>query len=259
LKFEKLLIIPDRGEIDKYEALACKENLGFEYNDFFMPTVLENRDEVEKVVNIYKESRELPRYTTSHGAFLDVTVFSDDPLIAKVSDYRVEQSIDIARKLGSEKVIFHTNYVANFTLPSYRRDWVERNAEYWNKKLDKYKDIQICIENMFDDTPELLSRLGEKMKNREGFGICFDYAHAHVFGHEKDILSWVEALAPYTKHIHINDNDFKNDLHMAVGEGKIDWNRFKACYDKYFAGASVLIEVKGFDRIMSSLDFLREL
>lgn len=259
MKFEKLLIIPQADKLDEYGKIAFDEELGFEYNDFFLPAVLDDEAQIKKITNIYKNSRCLPEYTTIHGAFLDVTIFSDDPLIVKASDYRVEQSIAIAREMGSKKIVFHTNYVANFKLPSYRDGWVERNAEYWNKKLDKYKDIQICIENMFDDSPELLARLGEAMKDREGFGICFDYAHAHVFGREKDIRYWVESLAPYVKHIHINDNDFTNDLHLAVGAGKIDWNCFKTSYEKYFPKASVLIEVNGIERITSSLDFLRKL
>ena len=63
-------------------------------------------------------------------------------------------------------------------------------------------------------------------------------------------------LAPYVKHIHINDNDFRQDLHLAVGDGDIDWARFKIYYETYFPEATVLIEVTGMDKITRSLEYL---
>lgn len=58
------------------------------------------------------------------------------------------------------------------------------------------------------------------------------------------------------RHLHINDNDFKQDLHLAVGDGKTDWKRFRQHYETYFSKASVLIEVKGLEKIEKSLDYL---
>ena len=259
MNIDKLLIIPDRTDLTGYCELADKYELGFEYNDFFAPAVLSDEDRLAEIQNIYLGCHELPDYCTSHGAFLDVTVFSDDPLIREASDLRVNQSLEIAEKVGAKGVIFHTNYIANFKLDSYREGFVRRNTEYWSRKLKEHKNLNIYIENMFDDDPELLAGLAAGLADNENFGVCFDYAHAHVFGNPEDIDRWVKSLAPYVKHIHINDNDFCQDMHLAVGDGKIDWKRFKAYYEEYFSRASVLIEVNGLDKIRRSLEFLREL
>ena len=194
-----------------------------------------------------------------HGAFLDVTVFSDDPRIREVSDLRVTQSLEIAKKLNSKAVIFHTNYVPNFRLDSYMESWVEKNAEYWGNKLKENPMLDIYIENMFDMDCNMLAGLAEKMKAYSNFGVCFDYAHAHVFGDENDIDEWVKKLAPYVKHIHINDNDFTSDLHLALGDGRIDWHQFKYYYDRYLSGASVLLEVTGIEKAKKSLDYIARL
>ena len=61
------------------------------------------------------------------------------------------------------------------------------------------------------------------------------------------------------KHLHINDNDFGQDLHLSVGDGKIDWKMFKIYYEIYFPEATVLIEVNGMEKIRKSLDFLESL
>ncbi len=253
---KKFLIIPNATRIDGYLELAEKYGLGFEYNDFFLPGVLDDEEALEAGKKLYGSLPKLPDYCTMHGAFLDVTVFSDDRLIREASDYRVEQSLSIAEEMGVKGVVFHTNYIANFRTESYRTQFVKKNAEYWGRKADEHKNLNIYIENMFDDTPELLAQLAVALSDKENVGVCFDYAHAHVFGNPDDIEKWVESLAPYIRHVHINDNDFKQDLHLAVGDGRIDWKKFKYFYENYFPEATVLIEVSGMDKIKKSLDFL---
>lgn len=259
MKIKKLLIIPNITQIEEYLELAEKYNLGFEYNDFFLPQFLDDKDALDERKKLYGSLTNLPDYCTMHGVFLDVTVFSDDRLIREASDYRVEQSLAIAEEMGVKGVVFHTNYIANFRTETYRKQFVKKNAEYWGRKADEHKNLNIYIENMFDDTPELLAQLAAELSDKENIGVCFDYAHAHVFGKPDDIEKWVECLAPYIRHVHINDNDFIQDLHLSVGDGKIDWKKFKHFYENCFPEATVLVEVSGMDKIEKSLDYLSEL
>lgn len=134
-----------------------------------------------------------------------------------------------------------------------------KNAEYWAGKAAAYPHLNIYMENMFDTDFRLLAELGEQLQSVSNFGICFDYAHAHAFGEVWQIEEWVRALAPFIRHIHINDNDFMSDSHLALGDGKIDWNKFKKYYEEYFSKASVLIEVTGSEKIKSSLEYLKRL
>ncbi len=254
-----LEIIPDRYNIDKSFDLAEKYGVSFEYNDFMTPDVLDNQGEIDERINMYL-SHKLPENSTIHGAFLDITVFSSDRRIYEASDYRVRQSIEIGKKLGASGIVFHTNYIANFILESYRRDWVKKNTEYWKEKISQYPGINIYIENMFDTDPVLLYELGECMKDEKNFGVCLDYAHASCMS-EVPTEKWAEALSPYVRHMHINDNDFVHDLHLPLGEGDIDWRKFSELYRKYFSGSSILIEhtdvkkqeksIKFFNRLMS--------
>lgn len=258
MKIEKLLIIPEYNDLDRYMKLVKQYDCGFEYNDFFLPNVLDNDEICQQKIEGYGK-QELPSWCTMHGAFLDVTIFSDDARIREVSDLRVEQSLIIAAKLGVKGVVFHTNYVANFLQDAYREGWVAKNAAYWKEKLARYPGLMIYMENMFDSDWELLAKLGERMQDEPRFGVCFDYAHAHVFGNPERIDEWVKALSPYIKHVHINDNDFVSDLHLPVGAGRIDWQHFKRLYQEYMSKASVLIEVKGVEAIEQSLQALQAL
>ena len=259
LKLDNILIIPDKDNIEQSMWLADEYHCGFEYNDFFLPNMLDDKKKLRETIDFYKNLGGLPEYCTSHGAFLDITVFSDDARIREVSDYRVEQSLSIAEELGAKAVIFHTNFVPNFNLESYKQSFVERNFYYWSEKLEKYPDMNIYMENMFDTDWTILAALADRLKKNEHFGVCFDYAHAHVFGEADDIEGWVKGLAPYVRHMHINDNDFNADLHLALGEGKIDWLRFRDYCEKYFSDASILIETRKIDSIRKSLEYISRL
>lgn len=259
MEVKKLLIIPDREHMESSLLFAEKYGCGFEYNDFFLPDILDDEKECEAIIDFYRQQKSMPDYCTCHGAFFDVTVFSDDRRILEVSDFRVEQSLQIAEKVGAKAVVFHTNYMPNFLLESYRDAWVLKNARYWGEKLKKYPDLNIYMENMFDTDYELLQRLAERLSDYKNFGVCLDYAHACVFGDEKKIDAWVKALGPYVKHLHINDNDFCSDLHLALGTGSIDWKLFQTHYREYLSDATVLIETRGEENIRRSLEFLKAL
>ena len=58
--------------------------------------------------------------------------------------------------------------------------------------------------------------------------------------------------------MHINDNNLKDDLHLPVGRGRIDWQQFRNLVEKYQVNASVLLEVKGFEAQKESLEYIRK-
>lgn len=251
------LIIPQLDELEKSLELAKEYGFGFEYNDFFIPDVMDDEKLTDEIVSSYKKHK-LPEYCTMHGAFFDVLIFSSDKKIRKISEERICTSLDIARKIGVKGVVFHTNHNPDLTSKSYVDGWLNSNESFWKKILPSYPDINVYMENMFDRTPEMLCGLAERLSDMPNFGICFDYAHAAVFGTDIDL--WVDSVSPFAKHIHINDNDLKDDLHLAVGDGMIDWEHFKFCLEEKltFAG-SVLIETSSIEKQRRSAEFLSKI
>lgn len=246
----KTLIIPHPDTLTRSLALAARYNSGFEYNDFFIPDVLDNEEAVKAVTEMYKRSP-LPDHCTVHGAFFDVTVFSPDKRIREISRLRVEQSISAARGIGAGAVIFHTNYNPFLNSREYISSWLEQNRVYWAGVAEAHSDMNIYLENMFDSSPYIMAELAKGLKGYENFGICLDYAHASLT--KVPPHDWVTSLGEYVRHIHINDNDLHSDLHLAVGEGRINWNEFYSLYEKHMNGASVLVETSSPERQEASL------
>lgn len=253
----KFLIIPKLDELQKSLELVQEYGFGFEYNDFFIPDVMDDEKLTDGIIGSYK-SHKLPEYCTMHGAFFDVLVFSSDKKIRKISEERIVTSLDIARKIGARGVVFHTNHNPDLTSEVYAEGWLDSNESFWRRVLPKYPDLEIYMENMFDRTPDMLCGIAKRLSDMPNFGVCFDYAHAAVYG--SDIDGWVEAVSPYVRHIHINDNDLENDLHLAVGDGKIDWGHFKACFEEKLSSAkTVLIETSSIENQRRSAEFLMKL
>ena len=251
---KKILIIPQLKELSESLSLAEEYGAGFEYNDFFTPDILDSELLCEELAQKYL-SVKLPEYCTLHGAFFDVIPFSPDKKIREVADLRIEQSISAAKKLGARAVVFHTNYNPFLNTPHYIEKWLEQNAEYWSDILTRHRDVEIYFENMFDTSPDILAELAKTLCRFENFGICFDYAHAAITDIPHEI--WAKAFGKYTKHIHINDNDLKSDLHLAIGDGRINFGEFYELYEKYLNGASILIETSATEGQRRSLERLR--
>lgn len=251
----KLYLVPDGADMERMCSLAAEYDCAFEYNDFFIPAVMDDSGRQEEIIKDYGMYRNDFSGDTMHGAFLDVTVHSDDLLIRDVSMQRVRQSMEIAKRMGLKGIVFHTGRIGGFRASEYLRNWRDRNVEFFTEIALQYPEQQIYMENMFDEAPDILAGLAEKMQGIGNFGVCLDYAHAVLS--DRSGTEWIETLAPYIRHMHINDNDLKNDLHLAVGAGQLDWQEFDRFVRQYHIEAPVLVEVSGYEAQKESLEYMK--
>ena len=250
----QLHLIPDPERLEESCALAAAYDACFEYNDFYDLSLLDDdarrRERIESYLRLERDrSRD-----TLHGAFLDVTVHSEDPLIRAASERRVMQSMEAAGALGVRGVVFHTGTIPNFKSGYYTENWLRRNRAFWRRVAERYPDTEILMENMFDLDPTLLLALADELRDVPTFGVCLDYAHAMAFGSAWGTPErWLDVLAPHVRHLHINDNDGVDDLHDAVGQGVIDWEGFTRAVRTLERAPSVLVEVKPLEKQALSL------
>ena len=98
--------------------------------------------------------------------------------------------------------------------------------------------------------------LARNMEDQERFGVCLDVAHAFISG--SPIEPWFTALKPYIKHVHLNDNDGREDLHLPVGSGSFDWEEFNQWGRSIEKKPSFLIEVRTFEDLQRSVQYMEE-
>lgn len=158
-----------------------------------------------------------------HGPFMDLNAGSIDERVRNLTMYRYNQALNLCEFLGAKTVIFHTGY-SPFSYDFIVDLWIENSIEAWNeiaKEASKI-DINIHLENSYEDKPEVISQLLEKI-NAKNISFCFDVGHANVYS-EENLDNWMYSLRDYIKEVHLHDNDGKQDLHKPLGEGNIDFS-----------------------------------
>lgn len=249
-----LYLIPDRIRMEESLELVKKYHANYEYNDFFQGDILDDRKKQMELIEFYAKVRSDFSKDTMHGAFLDVTVHSTDRRIKEVSELRVRQSLDIAKEMGLRGAVFHTNRINGFRQADYLKNWEETNYRFFATVCEEYPNQQIFMENMFDEAPDVLLSLAERMKPYENFGVCLDYGHGAIS--EIAESGWMKLMAPYVKHMHINDNDGSNDLHLPIGDGRLKWKKFTKEISDYQMDTTVLVEVTGVEKQKKSLEYM---
>lgn len=247
------LIIPDFERREESAKLAKEYNAGFEYNDFFLPHVYENEAETARRIAAYKALDRDRSNDTLHGAFLDVVVSSDDAFIAQYSKQRLRQSMEIARELSIKGVVFHSGLVPGVTSSAYLNNWLLRQGEFYTELCEEYPELTVYLENTQEASPQMLLPLIKKMSDYKNFKVCLDYAHAALSN--SPLEEWVEVLGANVGHMHVNDNDLREDLHQIPGEGKIDWWKY-ALLTAGIKESSVLVELVGLERQRKALEYL---
>lgn len=250
------LIVALADELDEYVRIAGNYGVGFEINDFCNPELLDNETEINAIIQKYKTAG-IPKNSTMHGVFYDIILFSLEPKVRELAKSRMRQSMDIAKELGLKGVVFHTNYMPALAGEVYDKNAIDCTVQFLKVLLEDYPGIQIYLENMFDDSPKILMGIAKQLKDYSNFGICLDYSHCCIFSKDKDFF--IKNVAPYVKHLHINDNDLSRDLHLAVGDGLIEWENFVQYYRQCFSDASILIETTKPKDQIKSLEFIKYL
>ena len=153
-----------------------------------------------------------------HAPFNELSPASIDKKVLAVTTERYEQALSLALSFGVKRLVYHSGYVPLI----YFKEWFqERSIEYWKNFLsDKPSDITVCLENVMDSEPELLTDIVKAVDDPR-FRLCLDIGHANTFVTSVPIERWVEVCAPYIGHLHIHNNEGGYDCHDAVFSGTI--------------------------------------
>ena len=247
-------VIPDYEDIDRYMSLCRDYGVAFEYNDFFWPRIYEDKEETERRISFYNGLDRDTGKDTLHGVFYDIAMLSMDTVIRERSRMLVEKSLEIAKRLSCKGVVYHTGRLSGLDTEEYNNSWLEGMDAYLHELAGKHSDIEIYMENTFEKTPEPFVELMNRTKDLKNVKVCLDYAHLMLTPTGGEV--WLEKLSPYIGHFHLNDHDLAADLHLAVGDGKIDFEAFKRLMERYNMDSQILIEVNGYDKTKRSLDKL---
>jgi len=204
--------------------LAKEWKAGLEFTGFEYPSAFHDKwkDDLAWYV---KHLKGFKGPISMHGVYEDLYPASRDPNIVEVAEKRFKGSVDIAKKVGAESVIFHPNYNPLVRTAAYRKNWISHSVNFWGGFLKNVKGkMTIYLENLWEDEPSLLKEVIDGVGS-DKLKICFDTGHANTSS-KVPILQWFEVLKDRIGYIHLSDNNGWEDQHLALGEGNIKWEEF---------------------------------
>ena len=229
--------------------------LGFDYLELTMDLpeaapqkVLAQKKSILNLLNRYKMG------ITGH---LPTFVWTSDlyDSLRKASLQENLEALEAAAELGIEKVVLHPGYITGmgkFVIDKAKRYGLE-SIEAILKKANSL-DMTLCIENMFPQA-NFLTQPHEFQEVFEIFPeirLALDIGHANLGGDRNRAIEFIQRYGYRIGHIHANDNFGKEDNHLPIGAGIIDFDRIIKALKQTSYDETMTIEVFSKDR-----DYLR--
>lgn len=206
------------------EKLSKECELGLELCQFTTTTNLDGKYFSYWFESAFKCKLENSK-SVFHAPFNEIYPSSIDPDMRKVAMDKLNRAFEICYNyLGVKKFVVHSGYVKNV----YFKEWfVEKSVEFWKEfMLSKPRDFILCIENVFDETPDYLVEIINGICD-ERVGVCLDIGHANVANKDNvmrfcSVEDWVDKLGNRLYHVHMHNNFGVNDEHAELSDGNID-------------------------------------
>ncbi len=248
---------------DTFKAMNDMAALGFKYVE------LEGGVTYENFYQVYEKRKELAEHAESLG--LKIINFCPVlPDIVSMEVARKEKALKALEKAAELTVFFgaETLQLDSFTPPLEfvgERPYKEAISfglqikvrvdphfswrKFWDNLVDSFKRACDIAE---DHGLKLIlePRVGESVSNtdamlrlidavgKDNFGAVLDTGHLHA---QKEILPLsIEKLGDRILYVHVSDNDGRDNYHLGLGKGTIDWE-----------GVFMALKKHGFDRYVA--------
>lgn len=176
---------------------------------------------------------------TVHAPYADLNLATLNHPIWRESIRQVCCCIEQASE-WTDRVTLHPGYVSPVGKIMPDRVWEhQKTALREIGKVARDHGVLACLENMIGmreflcrDPGELLGMTGDI----EGVGMTIDIGHAHTVGLVHAFLP----LVPKASHMHVHDNHGKNDEHLPIGDGTVDWASVGRVIAREYSGILVI-------------------
>jgi sugar phosphate isomerase/epimerase len=179
-----------------------------------------------------------------HAPFADINIASLSKSILRATLKRMKQSIAYASALDAYMWVFHPGLRSGISMFYPGMDWLQNleSARSLFMTADDY-GVKIAIENVPEPFPFLMKSTGDFQKFyseiNEDIGLVLDIGHANINNQNELFLT---KLSNKIVHIHASDNNGKEDQHLGIGQGTINWEAISKLLTKILYNKTLIIE-----------------
>jgi sugar phosphate isomerase/epimerase len=203
------------------EALKKIDDLGFEAVEiYFEGKHGLSTSEIDDALSVYDFKIFL------HAPFSDLNLASFNQTVLAESKKQIKSSLEIASEINADISTIHFGRYSPLGL-SY-----PEAAEKTN--LESVREINSFSENLgidiaFENSPSGFGAMSgpldfiQNLVNELGIGLTLDIGHANSW--DDEIGRFISELNSSIYHLHLHDNTGESDMHLALGDGDIDYER----------------------------------
>ncbi len=193
---------------------------------------------------------------TVHAPYSDLNLASLNYPIWRESVRQICTCIEYAANL-TDRVTIHPGFVSPVGRLVPEKVWeMQKSALVEIGRVAADCGVLGCLENMID-IKDFLCRYPEEIfgmtENLEGIGITLDVGHANTNGKVAEFLVQIGRV----DHLHIHDNHGRQDEHLALGDGIIDWEVVGRAVAAAYSGP-VVVEGRSLEEARRSLIAFRK-
>ena len=234
------------------EELEAISGLGFDYLELAMdpPQAHYKIIQQQREALLRALERKKMRLICHLPTFVSTADLTDS--IRESSLNEVIRSLEVAGDLQPLKVVLHPSFIIGlsvFVLDRVRQIAL-KSLEVIVGKADQL-GLSICIENMFPQSNSLVNPADfvEIFEMFPSLKLTLDTGHANIRsrGSNKN-LEFIERFPDRIAHIHANDNFGKEDNHLPLGTGTIDFSKIGKALKGIGYDETVTFEVFSRDR-----------
>jgi sugar phosphate isomerase/epimerase len=160
-------------------------------------------------------------------------------------------ALEAGAELGIEKVVLHPGYISGLgkLVPDKARGYGMQSIEAILNRATSLR-MTLCLENMFPQA-HFLSNPHEFQEVFESFPdlrLALDIGHANLGGGKNKSSEFIHQYGYRIGHVHVNDNFGKEDNHLPIGAGMIDFEKILKELNEAQYDETLTLEVFSRDR-----------
>ncbi|MBN1636096.1 MAG: sugar phosphate isomerase/epimerase [Deltaproteobacteria bacterium] len=166
----------------------------------------------------------------------------DTSILEKKFVPKMERLFDLSQRLGIIKGTMHfwmDKRWASSELITNKIEMLSRLVSYAKKK-----DVTICLENL----SERYSSFADAFQAIDDLRMTLDIGHGQLLSSQNTAFDFIRKGYDRIAHLHVHDNfggtSVKDDLHLALGDGVVDYRGIFTLLKNKGYGSSVTMEVK---------------
>jgi sugar phosphate isomerase/epimerase len=240
---------PVKPVLNELEEIAAR---GFDYLELTMdPPKAHHKD-------VQQQKKEIIGALNSHKmdlichlpAFVSTADLTDGIRAASLKE--ILMSLEVAAELDSLKVVLHPGHIGGmgFFVKEQAKKYAMESLDAVAEKVEQL-GMNICLENMFPKYPSFVypEDFVEIFKRFPSFKLVLDIGHAHIGSKRGDrVFRFIEKFHSRIGHIHVSDNFGKEDQHLPIGVGAIDFPKVVKALKKIGYEDTVTFEIFSRDR-----------